>query len=129
MWLNIPNKNIREFQDRASAFPRYPELKSIAAAPPPCSKGVREVVTANLIRQLRLQQTASEAVFVADTGQRLDIERLSPAGAFSGTITIAGNGKGLDADPSGIAVDHAGNICVERFQAMCLKLAPDVGSS
>ena len=37
--LNIPNKNIREFQDRVAAFPATPELKSLPKGTPTMFEG------------------------------------------------------------------------------------------
>ena len=123
--LNIPNKNIREFQDRVSAFPATPELKSIAAAPPSMFEGGKGSGNGKFDSPTAIAVDGNGSVFVADTGNGR-IERFSPVGAFLSTIKIAGNGKGLSGDPSGIAVDHAGNIYVSNVSTQCVeKLAPD----
>ena len=120
--LNIPNKNIREFQDRVAAFPATPALKSIAAGPPTMFEGGKGSGKGQFDSPTAMAVDGNGTVFIADTGNSR-IEKFSPTGAFLSTIKIAGNEA---SELSGIAVDHAGNIYVADASKQCVeKLGPD----
>ena len=65
--LNIPNKNIREFQSRVRAFPVTPELKPLAMAPPTMFEGGKgtaiekfDLLTATVVDGIIIAQVRSE---------------------------------------------------------------------
>jgi len=115
--LNIPNKNIKRFQQRVKALPDVPELGS---APEPATdwegrgngEGEFEAPTAIAV-------DPNGNILVADTGNGR-IEKFSSNGTF---LTSIGQ---LEA-PSGIAVDRAGNIYVAEIGSKhrVQKLGPD----
>ena len=123
--LNIPNKNIREFQNRVAAFPATPALKSIAAGPPTMFEGGKGNGKGQFDSPTAMAVDGNGAVFIADTANGR-IEKFSPTGAFLSSIKIAGNDQGQRAEPSGIAIDHAGNIYVADISKQSVdKLTPD----
>jgi DNA-binding beta-propeller fold protein YncE len=117
--LNIPNKNIHEFQDRVSAFPATPELKSIATAPPTVFEGGKGRGKGQFDSPTAMAVDPSGNILVADTGNGR-IEKFSPTGAF---LTSIGQ---LEA-PNGVAIDHTGNIYVAEIGSRhrVQKLGPD----
>jgi len=123
--LNIPNKNIREFQNRVAAFPATPGSKSQAKGPPTMFQGGKGNGKGQFDSPEAIAVDGNGIVFIADTGNGR-IEKFSPTGAFSSIIKIAGNGHGQRAEPSGIAVDHVGHIYVADVSRQCVeKLTPD----
>src|SRR5262249_29849119 len=118
--LNIPNKNIREFQDRVSEFPAAPGLKPIAVGPPTMFEGGKGRDKGQFNSPTAIAVDGNENAFIADTGNGR-IEQFSPTGAFVNIIKIAGNNRGQSSDPSGIAVDHAGNIYVADASRHCVE--------
>jgi DNA-binding beta-propeller fold protein YncE len=123
--LNIPNKNIREFQDRVSVFPASPELKSIPTGPPTMFEGGKGRGKGQFDSPTAIAIDGHGSIFITDTGNGR-IEKFSPTGVFLSTIKIAGSGHGQSSEPVGIAVDHAGNIYVaDTSKHTVEKLAPD----
>ena len=133
--LNIPNKNIRQFQERVSVLPATPD-EGTPGAPAPSLSSLPEGVTAMFKggRGTEKGQFDSPSgiavngngnVLVADTGNGR-IEKFSKSGAFFGIIGTKGTGHGRLGDPNGIAIDRAGNIYVaEAGNHRVQKLAPD----
>jgi len=117
--LNIPNKNIREFQDRVSAFPATPELKSIATGPPTMFEGGKGRGKGQFESPTAIAVDRNENVLIADTGNGR-IEKFSPTGTFLTSI-------GEFESPNGIAVDRGGNIYVAEIGSKhrVQRLAPD----
>jgi DNA-binding beta-propeller fold protein YncE len=130
--LNIPNKNIHQFQKRVNTLPPTPLDK---VPPPPQLSSLPEDVT-NMFEggkgsdKGQFDSPAGIAVdsngniLVADTGNGR-IEKFSPTGTFLSTIGTKGTGHGQLGDPNGIAIDRAGNIYVaEAGNHRVQKLAP-----
>ena len=128
--LNIPNKNIRQFQRRVRALPATP------GTPPPQLSSLPEGVTT----MFEGGKGTDEGQFDSPTGIAVDangnilaadtnngrIEKFSPTGTFLSTIGSKGTGHGQLRDPNGIAIDRAGNIYVaEASNHRVQKLAPD----
>ena len=105
--LNIPNKNIREFQDRVAAFPATPDLKAIATAPPTMFEGGKGRRKGQFDSPTAIAVDPNGNLLVADTGNGR-IEKFSPTGSF---VTSIGQFEA----PSGIAIDHVGNIYVAEI--------------
>jgi sugar lactone lactonase YvrE len=133
--LNIPNKNIRQFQERVNVLPATP-VEVTPGAPPPSLSSLPEGVTAMFKggRGTEKGQFDSPSgiaadgngnVLVANTGNGR-IEKFSKSGAFFSIIGTKGTGHGRLGDPNGIAIDRAGNIYVaEAGNHRVQKLAPD----
>ena len=117
--LNIPNKNIREFQDRVAAFPATPDLKSIATGPPTMFEGGKGRGKGQFDSPTAIAVDRNGNILVADTGNGR-IEKFSPNGTFA-------TGMGQFEAPNGIAIDRAGNIYVAEIGSRhrVQKLAPD----
>ena len=123
--LNIPNKNIRKFQDRVAAFPATPELKSLPKGPPTMFEGGKGSGKGQFESPTGIAVDSYGKVFIADMGNH-SIEKFSPTGAFVSTIKIVGNNHGHSSEPSGIAVDHVGYTYVADASKQCVeKLAFD----
>ena len=105
--LNIPNKNIHEFQDRVSAFPATPELKSIATGPPTMFEGGKGRGKGQFDSPTAMAVDRNGNILVADTGNGR-IEKFSPNGTFLKSI---GKFEALN----GIAIDRDGNIYVAEI--------------
>ncbi len=128
--MNIPNKNIRQFQRRVRALPATP------GTPPPQLSSLPEGVTA----MFEGGKGTDEGQFDSPTGIAVDangnilaadtnngrIQKFSPTGTFLSTIGSKGIGHGQLGEPNGIAIDRAGNIYVaEASNHRVQKLAPD----
>ena len=129
--LNIPNKNIHQFQRRVCTLPATPLDKSRTAQFSArrcitCSKAAEEPTRDNLIRRPECAVDGNGNILVADTGNGR-IEKFSPTGTFLSIIGGKGSGHGQLADPNGIAIDRAGNIYVAEIGSKhrVQKLAPD----
>ena len=123
--LNIPNKNIREFQSRVAAFPATPDMRMRVKGPPSMFGGVKGNDKGQFDSPEAIAMDDNGTVFIADTGNGR-IEKYSPTGAFLSTIKLAGNDHGQKAEPTGIAVDHVGYIYVaDTSKHTVRKLAPD----
>jgi DNA-binding beta-propeller fold protein YncE len=127
--LNIPNKNIRQFQERVSVLPATPDQTAPGAVPPQL-RSLPEGVT-NMFERGRgtgkgefdsptgMAVDPSGNILVADTGNGR-IEKFSPTGTF---VTSIGQFEA----PNGIAIDHTGNIYVAEIGSKhrVQKLGPD----
>jgi len=123
--LNIPNSNIRELQDRVTAFPTTPELNSLPKATTNVFQGGKGIGKERLDSPTGITVDGNGNIFVADTGNSR-IEKFSPAGEFLSTIGTRGNGRGQLSQPNGIAIDQAGYIYVaDAGRHRVQKLAPD----
>jgi len=126
--LNIPNKNIRQFQRHVKAFPATP-----ATAPPPFSslpettmfEGGKGTDNGQFDSPTGMAVDGNGNILVADTNNGR-IEKFSPAGAFLSVIGTKGSGQGQLAAPNGIAVDRTGNVYVaDASNQRVEKLAAD----
>jgi DNA-binding beta-propeller fold protein YncE len=129
--LNIPNKNIRQFQRRVRALPATP------GTPPPQLSSLPEGVT-NMFEGGKgtdkgqfdsptgIAVDGNGNILVSDTGNGR-IEKFSPAGTFLSTIGTKGSDHGQLGEPNGIAIDRAGNIYVAEVASnhRVQKLAPN----
>jgi DNA-binding beta-propeller fold protein YncE len=123
--LNIPNKNIREFQDRVSGFSATPGLNSSPVTPPTMFEGGKGRGKGQFDSPNAMAIDGNGNVFIADTGNGR-IEQFSSTGAFVNIIKIAGSDRGQSPGLSGIAIDHAGNIYVaDASRHSVEKLSPD----
>jgi DNA-binding beta-propeller fold protein YncE len=129
--LNIPNKNIRQFQRRVRALPATPGM------PPPQLSSLPEDVTT----MFEGGKGTDEGQFDSPTGIAVDangnilaadtnngrIEKFSPTGTFLSVIGTKGSGQGQLGEPNGIAVDRSGNIYVAEVgqNHRVQKLSPD----
>jgi DNA-binding beta-propeller fold protein YncE len=131
--LNIPNKNIHQFQKRVNTLPPTPLNK---VPPPPQLSSLPEDVT-NMFEGGKgsdkgqfdsptgIAVDSNGNILVADTGNGR-IEKFSPTGTFLSTMGIKGTGHGQLGDPNGIAIDRDGDIYVaEAGNHRVQKLAPD----
>jgi DNA-binding beta-propeller fold protein YncE len=130
--LNIPNKNIRQFQKYAGALPATPEgppphfgplLKSAATTMFEGGKGTEK---GEFDSPTGIAVDGNGNILVADTNNGR-IEKFSPTGAFLSIIGTKGSGHGQLGEPNGIAIDRAGNIYVAEVASnhRVQKLAPD----
>jgi sugar lactone lactonase YvrE len=127
--LNIPNKNIRQFQERVSALPATPDQAAPGAVPPQLRslpegvpnmfKGGRGTGKGEFDSPTGMAVDPSGNILVADTGNGR-IEKFSPNGTF---VTSIGQFEA----PNGIAIDRVGNIYVAEigFKHRIQKLGPD----
>src|SRR5205807_419797 len=126
--LNVPNKKIRQFQERVSVLPATPNQTAPGAVPPKLS-ALPEGVTNMFVGGKGSGKGEFDSptaiavdrgnVLVADTGNG-HIEKFSPTGTF---ITSIGQFEA----PNGIAINRAGNIYVAEIGSKhrVQKLAPD----
>jgi DNA-binding beta-propeller fold protein YncE len=129
--LNIPNKNIRQFQERVNAFPATPvpgpprQLKSLPEGATNMSKGGKGTGKGEFDLPHGIAADTKGNIFVADTNNGR-IEKFSPSGVYVGTLGIKGNGYGQLGEPNGIAIDRSGNIYVaDASNHRVQKMAPD----
>jgi DNA-binding beta-propeller fold protein YncE len=128
--LNIPFKNIRQFQERVNALPATPQtppppFTTLPENPHNMFTGGKGTEKAEFDSPTGIAVDANGNVLVADTNNDR-IEKFSPSGTFLSTIGTKGRGRGQLAEPNGIAVDRAGNIYVaEVGDHRVQKLAPD----
>jgi DNA-binding beta-propeller fold protein YncE len=121
--LNIPNKNIHQFQQHVKMFPVTPDT-----APPQFSwlpettttmfEGGKGTEKGQLDSPTGIAVDSNGNVFVADTGNGR-IAKFSPNGIFVASIATI--------DPHGVAIDRAGNIYVAEIASKhrVQKLRPD----
>jgi DNA-binding beta-propeller fold protein YncE len=114
--LNIPNKNIRRFQDRVRTFPATPDtarpqFNHLPENQNTMFKGGKGTGNGQFDAPVGITVDSNGNILVADTGNGR-IEEFSPTGAFLAAIGSKGTGHGQLGDPNGIAVDRAGNIYV-----------------
>jgi DNA-binding beta-propeller fold protein YncE len=120
--LNIPNKNIRELQERVTTFPATPNPNSPALG---LFQGGKGKGKGQFDSPTAISVDGNGNVLIADTDNGR-IERFSPTGAFLNTVESAGKDHDKSFQPSGIAADHAGNIYVaDTSKHRVEKLAPD----
>jgi len=127
--LNIPNKNIRQFQKRVSVLPATPDQTAPGAVPPQLRslpegvtnmfEGGRGAGKGEFDSPTAMAVDPSGNILVADTGNGR-IEKFSPTGSFLTSI-------GQFEAPNGIAIDHTGNIYVAEIGSKhrVQKLGPD----
>ena len=109
--LNIPNKNIQQFQRDVSTFPATPELSALRERVSDMSKGGKGTGKGQFDSPTGIAVDANGNVLVADTNNGR-IENFSPTGAFLSSIGNKGTAQGQLGEPNGIALDRAGNIYV-----------------
>jgi DNA-binding beta-propeller fold protein YncE len=132
--LNIPNKNIQQFQQGVSAFPETPLQAPGTQLPRPSSlpervtdmsKGGKGIGKGQLDSPTGIAVDGNGNILVADTINGR-IQKFSPSGTFVTSIGTRGKGHGQLGEPNGIAVDRAGNIYVaEASNHRVQKLASD----
>lgn len=128
--LNIPNNNIRQFQDWVRKLPATPgtpppQFSSLPERATTMFEGGRGAGKGQFDSPTGIAVDGNGDILVADTGNGR-IEKFSPAGTFLSSMGTEGSGHGQLGDPNGIAIDHAGNIYVADARNHCVrKLAPD----
>jgi DNA-binding beta-propeller fold protein YncE len=130
--LNIPNKNIHQFQKRVKTLPPTPfdkvpeQLSALPEGVTNMFEGGRGSDKGEFDSPLGMCIDGNGNILVADTGNGR-IEKFSPSGTFLSVIGMKGIGHGQLAEPNGIAVDRSGNIYVAEVASnhRVQKLAPD----
>ena len=129
--LNIPNKNIHQFQRRVRSLPstpldNVPEQLSSLPEGPNMFEGGLGTDEGQFHSPTGMCVDGNGNILVADTGNRR-VEKFSPIGKFLSIIGAKGSGRGQLADPNGIAIDRSGNIYVAEIgsNSRILKLGPD----
>jgi DNA-binding beta-propeller fold protein YncE len=123
--LNVPNKNIRQFQDRVRAFPATPQLASLPEGVTNMFRGGKGAGNGQFNSPTGIAVDGNGNILVADT-DNVRIEKFAPSGAFLDAMGSKGTGFGQLGAPNGIAVDRAGNIYVaDAARHRVEKLAPD----
>lgn len=129
--LNIPNKNIPQFQKRVSALPPTPlenMLKQLSSQPKGGTnmfEGGKGAEKGEFDSPTGIAVDGNGNVLVADTGNGR-IGKFSPTGACLSIIGTKGSGQGQFAQPNGIAIDRVGNIYVaDTGNHRVLKLKSD----
>ncbi len=122
--LNVPNKNIHQFQRRVRVLPptpldKVPEQLSSLPEVANMFEGGRGNDEGEFDSPTGMAVDGNGNVLIADTGNGR-IEKFSPNGTF---ITSIGQFEA----PNGIAIDHTGNIYVAEIGSKhrVQKLAPD----
>jgi DNA-binding beta-propeller fold protein YncE len=126
--LNIPNKNIQQFQHGVSTFPatplqapgtQLPRLGSLPEGVTNMFEGGRGTGKGEFDSPTAITVDPNRNVLVADTNNGR-IEKFSPTGSF---VTSMGQFEA----PTGIAIDRGGNIYVAEIGSKhrVQKLAPD----
>jgi sugar lactone lactonase YvrE len=116
--LNIPNKNIQQFQKRVSRLPAAPQPGSQPEDVTNRFEGGRGTGNGEFDSPTGIAVDPKGNILVADTGNGR-IEKLSSDGTFVTSVATT--------DPNGIAVDRAGNIYVAEIGSKhrVRKLGPD----
>lgn len=129
--LNIPNKNIHQFQRRVRALPptpldKVPEQLSSLPEGANMFEGGLGTDEGQFDSPKGMCVDGNGNILVADTGNGR-VEKFSPIGTFLSIIGAKGSGRGRLADPNGIAIDRSGNIYVAEIgsNSRVLKLGPD----
>jgi sugar lactone lactonase YvrE len=129
--LNIPNKNIHQFQRHVRTLPSTPldtVPEQLSSLPDRASmfEGGRGNDEGQFDSPTGMCVDGNGNILVADTGN-WRIEKFSPTGTFLSIIGAKGSGHGQLPDPNGIAIDRSGNIYVAEIDSKhCVqKLGPD----
>jgi sugar lactone lactonase YvrE len=129
--LNIPNKNIHQFQRRVRSLPptpldKVPEQLSSLPEGANMFEGGLGTDEGQFHSPTGMCVDGNGNILVADTGNGR-VEKFSPIGTFLSFIGAKGSGQGQLADPNGIAIDRSGNIYVAEIGSKhCVqKLGPD----
>jgi sugar lactone lactonase YvrE len=129
--LNIPYKNIRQFQERVNALPATPEtppppLTALPVNPHDMFRGGKGTGKGEFDSPTGIAVDGNGNILVADTNNGR-IEKFSPSGAFITSLGTKGSGHGQLGEPNGIAIDRVGNIYVAEVASnhRVQKLAPD----
>jgi DNA-binding beta-propeller fold protein YncE len=126
--LNIPKKNIRQFQRHVKAFPAMPTTPPPAFSSLPETgifEGGKGTEEGQFDSPTGIAVDGNGNVLVADTNNGR-IEKFSSNGNFTKIIGSKGSGHGQFSAPNGIAIDHAGNMYVaEVDNGRVQKLSPD----
>ena len=129
--LNIPNKNIHQFQRRVRTLPstpldKVPEQLSSLPEGANMFEGGRGTDEGQFDSPTGMCVDGNGNILVADTGNGR-VEKFSPTGTFLSIIGAKGSGHGQLADPNGIAIDRSGNIYVAEIGSKhrIQKLGPD----
>jgi DNA-binding beta-propeller fold protein YncE len=129
--LNIPNKNIHQFQRRVRTLPPTPldnVPEQISSLPEGANmfEGGLGTDEGQFHSPTGMCVDGNGNILVADTGNGR-VEKFSPTGTFLSIIGAKGSGRGQLADPNGIAIDRSGNIYVAEIgsNSRILKLGPD----
>jgi DNA-binding beta-propeller fold protein YncE len=124
--LNIPNRNIQQFQQGVSEFPATPDIRAPRSSETGMFRGGKGSRKSQFDSPTGIAVDGSGNVLVADTGNGR-IEKFSPTGAFLSAMGSKGSGHGQLGEPNGIAIDRAGNIYVAEVASnhRVQKLAPD----
>ena len=122
--LNIPNNNIRQFQDRVRRLPPTPgtsptQFRSLPEESPNMLKGGKGTGTGQFDSPTGIAVDSNVNILVADTGNGR-IEKFSSNGTFLTSI-------GQFESPNGIAINRAGNVDVAEIGSKhrIQKLGPD----
>jgi DNA-binding beta-propeller fold protein YncE len=127
--LNIPYKNIRQFQERVNALPATPEtpppaFTALPENPHNMFTGGKGTGNAEFDSPTGITVDPNGNILVADTGNGR-IRKFSSSGTSLSTIGTKGSGRGQLGLPKGIAIDRAGNIYVaDASNQRVQKLAP-----
>jgi DNA-binding beta-propeller fold protein YncE len=129
--LNIPNKNIHQFQRRVRTLPptpldKVPEQLSSLPEGANMFEGGLGTDEGQFDSPKGMCVDGNGNILIADTGNGR-VEKFSPTGTFLSIIGAKGSGHGQLADPNGIAIDRSGNIYVAEIGSKhCVqKLGPD----
>ena len=123
--LNIPNRNIQQFQQDVIEFPATPEIGALRSSETDMFHGGKGSRKSQFDSPAGIAVDGNGNILVADTINGR-IQKFSPSGTFVTSIGTRGNGHGQLGEPNGIAVDRAGNIYVaEASNHRVQKLASD----
>jgi len=123
--LNIPNNNIRQFQQGVKALPATPQVRSLTRAVTNMFKGGKGTGKGEFDFPHGIAADRSGNILVADTNNGR-IQKFSPSGAFVTSLGTKGTGYGQCGEPNGLAICRTGNIYVaDASNHRVEKLAPD----
>jgi len=123
--LNIPNNNIRQFQQGVKALPATPQVRSLTRAVTNMFKGGKGTGKGEFDFPHGIAVDRSGNILVADTNNGR-IQKFSPSGAFVTSLGTKGTGYGQCGEPNGLAIYRTGNIYVaDASNHRVEKLAPD----
>jgi len=128
--LNIPDRNIRGFQQRVRALPATPmaaspQFSSLPKGVTNMFAGGKGVGNGQFDSPTGIVVDANGNILVADTGNGR-IEKFTPTGTFLSTMGSKVGSQEQFSSPNGIAVDRTGNIYVaDAGTHRVLKLSPE----